>query len=165
MGFLAPTLVLVFAFILVVRAGAIALMMTGMDAAKANFQALSAFSGTGFTTREAELIVNHPQRRRIATWLMILGNAGIISVMITATSSMVTSTGYHRLIVPVVLLVGLYVLYRIARYRGITSRLDRFMENRLIRSPFFRQVTTQDLVHLADDYGVVQTAWSGNMSK
>jgi len=73
MGFLVPTLILVFAFIVVVRAGAIALMTTGMDSSKSSFQALSAFSGTGFTTREAELIVSHPRRRRIVSWLMVLG--------------------------------------------------------------------------------------------
>ena len=65
---------------LIVRVGAIALEMTGMDKAKARFQALSAFSGTGFTTREAEMVVNHPRRRKIATYLMILGNAGIVTV-------------------------------------------------------------------------------------
>jgi Trk-type K+ transport system membrane component len=86
-----PTLMIILFFFLIVRAGAIALMMTGMDQRRARFQALSLFSGTGFTTREAETIVNHPQRRQIATWLMILGNAGIVTVIVTATSSLVTS--------------------------------------------------------------------------
>lgn len=43
----------------VVRVGAVALEMTGLDKDKASFQALSCFSGTGFTTREAELIAGH----------------------------------------------------------------------------------------------------------
>jgi hypothetical protein len=49
----------------------------------ARFQALSAFSGTGFTTREAERIVNHPRRRKIVIYLIMLGNAGIVSVIAT----------------------------------------------------------------------------------
>ena len=49
------------------------MMMTGMDRKRAVFQALSAFSGTGFTTKEAEFVVNHPVRRRVIIWLMILG--------------------------------------------------------------------------------------------
>ncbi|MBL7118366.1 MAG: hypothetical protein ISS94_06265 [Candidatus Syntrophoarchaeum sp.] len=93
--FLVPTLLVIFVSFLIVRAAAIALMMTGMDRKRAVFQALSAFSGTGFTTKEAESIVNHPERRRIVSWLMILGNAGIVTVIITATSSLVTSEGYQ----------------------------------------------------------------------
>ncbi|MDI6886556.1 MAG: hypothetical protein QMD22_09525, partial [archaeon] len=58
--FLLPTLLVIFISFLVVRAAAIALMMTGMDEKRARFQALSAFTGTGFTTREAESVVNHP---------------------------------------------------------------------------------------------------------
>ena len=75
---LIPTLIVIFVSFLVVRAAAIALMMTGMEEKRARFQALSAFSGTGFTTRDAEIVVNNPRRRQIITWLMILGNAGIL---------------------------------------------------------------------------------------
>lgn len=62
--------------------GSIALEATGLERGKARFQALSAFSGTGFTTQEAESIVNHPQRRRIAICLIFLGNAGIVAFLI-----------------------------------------------------------------------------------
>jgi len=89
--FLAPTLFVILVSFLIVRAAAIALMMTGMDEKRARFQALSSFSGTGFTTKEAEFVMNHPVRRRIITWLMILGNAGIVTVIVTATSSFATS--------------------------------------------------------------------------
>jgi hypothetical protein len=64
---LLPRLLTIFASFLVVRSGAIELRMTGMDAEKASFQALSAFTRTGFSTREAELVLNNRQRRRIVT--------------------------------------------------------------------------------------------------
>ena len=54
--FLLPTLLVIFFSFLIVRADAIALMMTGMDRKRAVFQALSAFSGTGFTTK----LLHHP---------------------------------------------------------------------------------------------------------
>ena len=71
----APIFVIV-ASVVIVRTGAVALQMTGLDRATASFQALSAFTNCGFTTREAESVVNHPQRRRIVRALMLLGNAG-----------------------------------------------------------------------------------------
>ena len=70
---LVPTLLSILLSFLIVRAGAIALMMTGVERQRANFQALSAFSRAGFTTREAELVINNPRRRRIISWLIILG--------------------------------------------------------------------------------------------
>jgi len=57
--FLVPTLLVIFISFLIIRAAAVALMMTGMDEKKAKFQALSAFSGTGFTTKEADCHVAH----------------------------------------------------------------------------------------------------------
>ena len=56
-----------------VRVGAVAFHLTGLEWPLAKFQALSCFSGTGFTTKEAELITGHPKRRQIASILMVLG--------------------------------------------------------------------------------------------
>lgn len=72
-----------------VRIGAAALWLTGLPEYVARFQALSAFTTTGFTTSQASLVVSHPNRRRIISVLMILGNAGIVSVMATVILSYV----------------------------------------------------------------------------
>lgn len=144
--FLVPTLLVVFVSFLVVRAASIALMMTGMDENRARFQALSAFSGTGFTTKEAESVVNNPLRRRIITWLMILGNAGIVTVIVTTTSSLVTSKGYRLPINVVILLLGIYVIYKVATRKGFTRRWESFIENKLIKSHVFEEGATEDLL-------------------
>jgi hypothetical protein len=155
--FLVPTLLVIFVSFLIVRAAAIALMMTGMDEKRARFQALSAFTGTGFTTREAESIVNHPLRRRIISWLMILGNAGIVTVIITATSSLVTSEGGYQLSLnALILLVGVYLLYKIATHKGFMRRWESFIEGKLIKSPAFEEGATEDLLHLIEGYGLVR---------
>lgn len=110
---LLPTLLVIFFSLLIVRAAAIALMMTGLDENRARFQARSAFTGTGFTTKEAEMIVNHPKRRQIISWLMVLGNAGIITVIVTGTSSLVSSEGIEIPIDIIVLLVGIFLIYNL----------------------------------------------------
>ncbi|MDY6843439.1 MAG: hypothetical protein SVW57_05045 [Thermodesulfobacteriota bacterium] len=97
-----------------------------MDEKKARFQALSAFSGTGFTTKETESIMNHPQRRRIITWIMILGNAGIVSIIVTATSSLVTSRGYQLSINILIFILGIYLIYKIATHRGFVRRWENY---------------------------------------
>ncbi len=70
--------------LLILRVGTIALMLTGLSEDLAAFQALSAFTGTGFTTSEAESMMSHPGRRRIVRDLMILGNMGVVSAVSTA---------------------------------------------------------------------------------
>ncbi len=73
------TTLIVFAVSLVViRIATVSLTMTGVSRDLAQFQALSAFTGAGFTTQESEDIVNHPLRRRIAMHLMLLGHVGVV---------------------------------------------------------------------------------------
>ena len=154
--FLVPTLLVIFVSFLIIRAAAIALMMTGMDRQRAVFQALSAFSGTGFTTKEAESVVNNPVRRRIISWLMILGNAGIVVVIIAATSSLVTSKGYQLPINVLILLVGIYLIYRVATHKGFIRRWESFVEDKLVKSSTFEEGATEDLLHLIEGYGLVR---------
>jgi len=66
---------------IVVQAGATAFMMTGLSRSVAEFQAISCFFGVGFTTNEAEVIVSHPVRRRLAAHLIIIGNIGLTSAV------------------------------------------------------------------------------------
>lgn len=72
---------------IIVTAGATAYELTGLDRETARFQALSAFTGTGFTTRVSQRVVGHPVRRRITSTLIILGYGGTASVI----ASLVTS--------------------------------------------------------------------------
>lgn len=154
--FLIPMLLVIGISYLIVRGAAIALMMTGLDEKRARFQALSAFSGTGFTTREAELIVNHPQRRKIVTWLMILGNAGLVTVIVTATSSLVTSDGYHIGISAVIIVLGIFLVYQLVSRNALVMRWERFIERRLFHWKMVESVATEDLIHFIEGYGVIR---------
>ena len=156
LAFLIPTLLAMLVSFLFVRAASIALMMTGLDKKKARFQALSAFSGTGFTTKESESIVNHPRRRQIIRYLMIMGNAGIVTVIVTATSSMATSRGYQLPINILVLIVGIFLIYKIANFKKFTDRWERFIEKKLVKSPVFEETSTEDLLHFLEGYGMIK---------
>ena len=82
-----PAIIIIVVSILIVKIAAVALNLTGLDTKRAFFQALSAFTGTGFTTADSELIVNNDTRRKIVMVLMILGNAGLITVITTLVLS------------------------------------------------------------------------------
>ncbi|MGJ8695518.1 MAG: TrkA C-terminal domain-containing protein [Verrucomicrobiaceae bacterium] len=76
-------IIIVLVALLLVRLGTIALELTGMSQPVAQFQAASAFFGVGFTTKEAELVVDHPVRRRIILHLIVAGNIGLTSALAT----------------------------------------------------------------------------------
>jgi hypothetical protein len=162
--FLLPTLLVILISFLIVRAAAIILMMTGMEKKKALFQALSAFTGTGFTTKEAEMAVNHPLRRRIVSWLMILGNAGIVTVIITATSSFIFTKSYILPINILILMTGIFLIIFVAGRKSIIRNWERFIEKKFIKYPFIEEGITEDLLHLLEGYGLVKVIISEGSS-
>jgi hypothetical protein len=115
--------------LLVTRIAATALTLTGLSREAARFQARSAFTGTGFTTREAEKVVNHPVRRRIIMLLMITRSAGVVTIII----SLILSFGggedeSQRLYRLFWLIGGLFALWAAARSRHIDRYLSRIIE-------------------------------------
>lgn len=154
--FLAPTLLAILISMLFVRAGAIALTMTGMHYEQAKFQALSAFTSTGFTTREAEKVVNHPVRRKIISALMIGGYAGVAAVIVSATSSLAASSAKDLPRTVLVLVVGLIVIYFIARSTGLMQRWENFVERFLRHRYVFEYEQVEELLHLTEGYGLVK---------
>lgn len=118
--------------LLITRVATMALMLTGLSREAARFQARSAFSGCGFTTGEAEMIVNHPVRRRIVMVLMLLGNAGIATVVATLMISFIaTSQSSNWTISLAVLGIGLALLWFFASSRWVERQLNKLISSGL----------------------------------
>lgn len=161
-------LVTVLISFVVVRIGAVALELTGLDRAAASFQALSAFTGTGFTTQEAELVVSDPRRRRILQVLMVAGNAGIVTVIAGMVQTLQTR---GTVLLPVLQLVAvvilLYLLYRLVIsprishwvYQQIRARLEGYVD--------IEAVNLEELLEQQEHWGVFRVrahegmAWVG----
>jgi hypothetical protein len=139
---------------LVVRIGAIAFEMTGLERDKARFQALSCFSGTGFTTRESEQIVGHPQRRKVASFLMILGNAGIVTVITT----LVVSASQQRRLLSLrnVLMIGFGLFLATLLFRSVKfmNWLGPKIRSGLTRTTDIAQTEVIELLRQAEGYCV-----------
>jgi hypothetical protein len=139
---------------LVVRIGAIALEMTGMDKSRARFQALSAFSGTGFTTQEAEQVVNHPRRRRIIMYLMILGNAGLVSVVATFVLSLRESGVFRPSLNLIIIAASLLILYRIASHQRLAKKAGEKVRRTLIEKLHFSRPHLEEILRQPGGYGI-----------
>lgn len=118
--------------LLAVRAGSTALMMTGLSWDAASFQSYSAFFGVGFTTREAELVVNHPVRRRIIRDLILAGNIGLTSALATLVATLVqNSSGIRPLLIVGGLIVGLGLLLYLTKVSWVQHAVDKVIQRTL----------------------------------
>ncbi|MGI8632733.1 MAG: TrkA C-terminal domain-containing protein [Solirubrobacterales bacterium] len=141
--------------LLITRVATVALTMTGLSREAARFQARSALSGTGFTTNEAESVVNHPVRRRIILTLMLVGSAGLV----TAIASLIVSFGgistEQRAIRGLLLVGGLFVLWMIARSKWFDRYLSSLIA-RLLREQGIESRDYATLLALAGEYEVAE---------
>jgi hypothetical protein len=154
-----------------VRIGAIAFQLTGLEWSLAKFQALSCFTGTGFTTKEAELITGNPQRRRIASVLMVLGNAGLITLILSGANYLIKEkdvvSSLSKLYLPswigpelatyvniVILAVAVILVYKVFTNKRITLRLTNFLREKIVKKEFFQRVSFEELLLATGGYGV-----------
>ncbi|MFC1461002.1 cation:proton antiporter regulatory subunit [Verrucomicrobiota bacterium] len=164
-------LVTIMVSFIIVRAGAIAFELTGLERSIAIFQALSCFSGTGFTTRESEAIVSHPQRRRIATILIVLGNVGLVTMIATFANSLRPNIALGMLFkdfmpdfVPALLLpwvnlaviaAAVFLIYRIFTRESVANWLRTKTRDRLIGRRLIKQTHIVETL-IGGEYGTAR---------
>lgn len=152
-------LIIVTLSLVVTRVATVALTLTGLSRESARFQARSALTGTGYATSESERIVRHPVRRRIVMSLMLIGSAGVVSVIASLVISFAAAAGARDLTARLVfLLAGLLLLYLAASSRWLDRALEPLM-TRLLRR--LTDIDVRDyaaLLHIYGDFAVSELA-------
>lgn len=138
----------------VVRIGAAALELTGVPWEEAKFQALSAFTNSGFTTRESELIVAHPVRRRIAAVLIVLGYAVGVASLGSFASAMVNPRGGGLLAVLATAIGGIALIAWVMQLPFFSQRLRSAGKAWFARRFQLPPQSPGDLLHLGDGYQI-----------
>lgn len=157
---------------LVVLIGAIAFELTGLEKSSAQFQALSCFTGTGFTTKESEQITVYPLRRKIAMFLMIVGNMGFVTMIAAFANSLNPRSFIFRfepsylpsfLPPALIILFNLailaaagYFLYRTAKNPVLVRSLGNRIRKYLLKKQYMRSVPFEELFITSTGYGVVR---------
>ena len=158
------TLIFVIALsMLITKIAAIALTHTGMERDRARFQARSAFTGSGFTTSESELVMNHPIRRKIILNLLLLGNAGLV----TAVSSLILgfsgpATALGKLEAFLLLLGGLLLLFLVTRSKRLDRFLDKVINRLLAKYTDIRPKKFEKLLTVMENFEIVELDASDN---
>lgn len=131
--------------------------ITGLDLYKARFQVISILTHTGFTTRESELIAQHPLRRRLASILMLvsyIAQASLISVMF----SMVSQNAKQLLYIGIALAVILVLYFVFSHNKYVSGKVNRAVE-KLIAKRFMKNVqrrSVDQVLKISPEYAVYE---------
>ncbi|MFC1556715.1 hypothetical protein ACFL6I_12545 [candidate division KSB1 bacterium] len=157
---------------IVVRIGAMAFHLTGVKWDQAKFQSLSCFNGAGFTTRESELILKNTQRRRIAGYLMILGNVGIVTMIATFANSIRPGIDFtlfnipffHEIIpsafVPfinlLIIIIAVVLFFRFFTNSKVSKKFTEIIRKKLTEKDRIEIPSYEEFFLAASGYGVTQ---------
>ena len=128
--------------------------LTGLPDEKARFQVISLLTGTGFTTRESEIILASRLRRRLARITMLFGyvfNITIVSAFINVFLSMkVVQVGYQFIgfLIPLATVAAIFVCMRVPKIHAWGDNLFRHLADRV-----FERKETFNAVMLVDYIG------------
>ncbi|MEX1307207.1 MAG: TrkA C-terminal domain-containing protein [Eubacteriales bacterium] len=136
--------------------------LTGLEMSKARFQVISLITHTGFTTRESELISQHPTRRAIASSLMFISY--IAQITLISVFLHLLTQNRQRLEVFAVVLVGVVVLIIFStRNRYVSSRFNRFIE-KILKRRVLRNMENQSVgqvLKIGSDYSIYEILVDG----
>ena len=126
---------------------------TGLPDEKARFQVISLLTGCGFTTRESEMFLSTPSRRRLARITMLFGyvfNITIVSTLINVFLTFKQTDARDYLLgipVPVAEIALAVVLIRTPRIRSwLEARIERLAHRVIHRD-------TENTVQIIDYIG------------
>lgn len=140
-------------FLLIVEIITVFFKLTGLSEEKSRFQVISLLTGSGFTTKEAELITQHPTRRRLAQILMILGYVGFL----TGISFLVDIIKHSMSIKNLPILIIFFIfMWLILREKLLIGYLDNLIEKIILKkySKYKSPTKMYKLVTRAKGYGV-----------
>lgn len=101
---------------------------TGLKRTIARFQVISMLTGTGFTTDESSLIIDHPIRRRLSAAVILFGYFSLAVIISAIAALLMNDLKVRLLALIIVLLVCVIVLLRTRR---VSDFLERKFEHRM----------------------------------
>lgn len=128
---------------------------TGLDRKIARFQVISMLTGTGFTTGESELIIDHPVRRRLGAFLILFG-AFSLAVIISAISNLLTDNFYTMEIAYIA--GGLLVLLFVLRAPFVQRIMGKKMQSELKENYELADLPISDVLLMDEDDEVREIA-------
>lgn len=113
---------------LVIEIGVILFHMTGLDKQIARYQVISMLTGTGFTTQESALIIDHPIRRRISGGLILFGYFSLAVIISSIATLLSNDLRIELLFIIIALLLAALLVFR---NKTIFGKLENRFEHEM----------------------------------
>lgn len=122
--------------------------LTGLETAVSRYQVVSMLTNTGFTTDEAQLVLDHPVRRRLSMFLILFGAFSLAVVISSITNILSNDLRVKELtIINVILLILLMIGKTPFIKERLKKKLNREMEKKLEIS----ELPIKDALYLDED--------------
>jgi hypothetical protein len=142
----------IFSYIIIILAvieiSALLFIYTGLDKQIARFQVISMMTGTGFTTGESELILEHPLRRKISAFLILFG-AFSLAVIISTISSILSDNFYTKEVGYVIIVLFLIIL--LLKLPFVRNKLIDWLKHNAEEHYDFTDLPIKDVLLIDDD--------------
>lgn len=157
MAVLSVIMILIFS-IMITKIATAMIAHTGLSTHMASFQARSAFCGVGFTTEESEKITRNPIRRKIIFNLMLMGNAGIVTVIASVLLTFVNQNEkalawYYNV---AIIGGGVILLWILASDHRIDSWLTKVINRMLGKYSKIYKKDFTSLYKFSDDFHIAE---------
>lgn len=113
---------------LVIEVGVLLFRMTGLNREVARYQVISMLTGTGYTTQESALIIDHPIRRRISSALILFGYFSL-AVIISSIATILSNDLRVGLLLNVI--VVLIVVFVLLKNKTVFNKLENRFEHEM----------------------------------
>ncbi len=152
-GSLVLFVVFIFIYLIIVEIFVMLFRMTGLTDEKARFQVISMLTNSGYTTREAEVVVNSRRRRKLARFVMIFGYSFTVTIVSAVVNIFLqfrhTLTGGVVAFIPMIIgFIG--VVWFLKRNRWTNTLVDRVILK--IANKLMYDKNSNPII-IMDDYG------------
>ena len=149
---------------------------TGLPVEKAHFQVISLLTGTGFTTKESEIMLSTRHRRRLSRITMLFGyvfNITVVSAFINvflSVKDIQAGSQFFSFLIPLATIALIFIFMRVPKVRAWGDNLlKRLADRSLDRKETFNAVMLVDnigtesiaqviLRHIPDEYRGISLA-------
>jgi hypothetical protein len=146
---------------IVIEINVLLFTFTGLKKEIARFQVISMFTATGFTTGESELILGHPIRRRLSTFLILFGVFSL-AVVISSISN-ILSDEFRSIELGIIFLV-LIAIYLILSVRSLQKKLQKTFKKHLHKKYSLRDLPIREVLFMDENDIVLELPIHSNSS-
>lgn len=146
---------------LVIEVTVLLFSMTGLKRTIARFQVISMLTGTGFTTDESSLIIDHPIRRRISAAVILFGYFSLAVIISAIAALLVNNLRFRLLTIVIAFLIAIIATFRNRKvFNYFKRRFEHEMDEQFNLEDLpmktalaLEEQDTVEILHIAEESG------------